>query len=75
MRAVLATPPAAVAARLAAGANPQVRSRRGDTAADRVKKRLEWLHSIQALESAKGRKRVADLERTLALLSADTRTR
>jgi ankyrin repeat protein len=70
MRAVLAAPPAAVDALLAAGANAQVRNRSGDTAADLVRKRLDLLRSTQASESAKGRKRMADLERTLAILSA-----
>jgi ankyrin repeat protein len=43
MRAVLATPPAAVEALLAAGANAQDRNRSGDTAADLVRRRLDWL--------------------------------
>lgn len=75
MRAVLATPPAAVEALLAAGADAQARNRGGDTAADLVKKRLDWLRSSQASESAKGKKRMAELERTLAILSAAAETR
>ena len=46
MRAVLATPPAAVEALLAAGADAQARNRGGDTAADLVKKRLDWVLSL-----------------------------
>ena len=70
MRAVLATPPSAVEALLAAGANPQAKDRRGLTAADLVRRRLDWLRSSQASESPKGKKRAADLERILAILSA-----
>jgi ankyrin repeat protein len=70
MRAALATPPAAVAALLAAGADAQARNRGGDTAADLLRKRLDWLQSSHALEAAKGRKRMAELEQTLAILSA-----
>jgi hypothetical protein len=75
MRAGLATTPAAIDAPLAAGANAQVRNRGGDTAADLVRKRLDSLRSIQASESAKGRKRMATLEHTLAILSAAAATR
>jgi cytohesin len=70
MRVVLAAPPAAVEALLAAGADPQVRSRRGDSAADLVMRRLDWLRSSRASDSAKGKERMANLERTLALLAA-----
>jgi ankyrin repeat protein len=75
MRAVLATPPAAVVALLAAGANAQHRKLSGDTAADLVSRRLDWLRSSQALETAKGRKRMAELEQTLAILSAAMESR
>lgn len=69
MRAVLATPPAAVEALLAAGANARARNRGGDTAADLVRRRMELLRSTGASEGAKGRKRMAELELTLAILS------
>jgi ankyrin repeat protein len=70
MRAVLASPPAAVEALLAAGADASARNTNGDTAADLVRRRLEWLRSSQASEGAKGRRRVAALEHMLAILSA-----
>jgi ankyrin repeat protein len=70
MRAVLATPPAAVRALLASGANAQARKQNGDSAADLARKRLDWLRSSQASGGAKGRKRMADLEETMTILSA-----
>jgi ankyrin repeat protein len=74
MRAVLATPPAAVKALLAAGADAGAQNRAGDTAAELVRRRLDWLRSSQASEGAKGRKRMADLEQVLAILSAAVET-
>jgi uncharacterized protein len=70
MRAVLAAPPQAASALLAAGAVAQARNSRGDSAADLVRKRMDWLRGTRASETAKGRKRIAALEQMLAILAA-----
>jgi ankyrin repeat protein len=74
MRCVLIAPPEAIELLLQAGADAAARNRDGLSAADVVRKRLEWLEGSGAdLRMPTARKRKQKLESNLAILERWTR--